>query len=103
MQQGAYTDACAAAFPSVTPACAATIATGAHVDEHLIPSMNWFLRGEERYVEYGSSFAATRAHGVVGSLIDTVYNMNLSHLSRETPTSSSRSTTPACARRERRT
>jgi hypothetical protein len=86
MEEGAYTDACAAAFPSVTPACAASIATGRHVNEHLIPSMNWFLRGEERYVEYGSSFAASRTHGVVTSLLDTVYNMNLSHLSRETPT-----------------
>ena len=25
--------------------------------EHHIPSMNWYHRGEERYVEYGSSFA----------------------------------------------
>ena len=40
---------------------AATIATGVGQDEHLIPTMNWYHRGEERYVEYGSSFAATRA------------------------------------------
>ena len=33
-------------------------------------------------MEYGSSFAATRAFGVVRSLYDTVYNMNLAHLSR---------------------
>ena len=50
--------------------------------EHHIPSMNWFHRGEERYVEYGSSLPATRAFGVVRSLYDTVYNMNLAHLSR---------------------
>ena len=42
--------------------------------------MNWFHRGEERYVEYGSSFPATRAFGVVRSLYDTVYNMNMAHL-----------------------
>ena len=45
--------------------------------------MNWYHRGEERYVEYGSSFPATRAFGVVRSLYDTVYNMNLAHLSRD--------------------
>ena len=28
MQRGTYVDDCAAAFPSVTPACAATIAIG---------------------------------------------------------------------------
>ena len=44
--------------------------------------MNWYHRGEERYVEYGSSFPATRAFGVVRSLYDTVYNMNLAHLTR---------------------
>ena len=44
--------------------------------------MNWYHRGEERYVEYGSSFQATRAFGVVRSLFDTVYNMNMAHLSR---------------------
>jgi hypothetical protein len=44
--------------------------------------MNWYHRGEERYVEYGSSFPATRAFGVVRSLYDTVYNMNMAHLSR---------------------
>ena len=42
--------------------------------------MNWYHRGEERYVEYGSSFQATRAFGVVRSLFDTVYNMNMAHL-----------------------
>ena len=44
--------------------------------------MNWFHRGEERYVEYGSSLPATRAFGIVRSLYDTVYNMNLAHLTR---------------------
>ena len=58
----------------------AAIATGCGPDEHHIPSMNWYHRGEERYVEYGSSFPATRAFGVVRSLFDTVYNMNLAHL-----------------------
>jgi hypothetical protein len=34
-------------------------------------------------VEYGSSFEASRAFGVIESLIDTVYNMNMAHLNRE--------------------
>ena len=33
-------------------------------------------------MEYGSSLPATRAFGIVRSLYDTVYNMNLAHLSR---------------------
>ena len=84
--RGAYVDDCVAAFPSVTPVCAASIATGAAPDGHHIPSMNWFSREEGRYVEYGSSFSASRKFGVLRSLTDTVYNMNARHLSRATPT-----------------
>jgi hypothetical protein len=85
-EQGVYVNDVVAAFPSVTPVCAATITTGVGPDEHLIPSMNWYHRLEQRYVEYGSSFSATRQFGVVRSLTDTVYRMNAEHLSNETPT-----------------
>ena len=84
--EGVYVDDAVAAFPSVTPVCAATITTGTGPDEHHIPSMNWYHRVEERYVEYGSSFSATRQFGVLRSLTDTVYRMNAEHLSGETPT-----------------
>ncbi|HWF72545.1 MAG TPA: alkaline phosphatase family protein, partial [Solirubrobacteraceae bacterium] len=63
LERGAYVDDCVAAFPSVTPVCAATITTGTGPDEHRIPSMNWYHREESRYVEYGSSFSATRQFG----------------------------------------
>jgi hypothetical protein len=79
---GTYVRDCVSTFPSVTPVASAAIATGCGPGEHHIPSMNWFHRGEERYVEYGSSLPATRAFGIVRSLYDTVYNMNLAHLSR---------------------
>jgi hypothetical protein len=85
-QEGVYVNDVVAAFPSVTPVCAATIATGVGPEEHLIPSMNWYHRLEERYIEYGSSFSATRQFGVVRSLTDTVYRMNAEHLSPDTPT-----------------
>jgi hypothetical protein len=86
MERGAYVDDCAAAFPSVTPVCTSSIATGAGPDRHRVPGMNWYHRGEARYVEYGSSFQASRAFGLHRSLTDTIYNLNHDHLSRETPT-----------------
>jgi hypothetical protein len=86
MERGAYVDDCVAAFPSVTPVCAASIATGTGPDRHRIPSMNWYDRDERRYVEYGSSFGASRRAGVLRSLTDTVYNMNGRHLAPEVPT-----------------
>jgi predicted AlkP superfamily pyrophosphatase or phosphodiesterase len=85
-QEGVYVNDVVAAFPSVTPVCAATITTGVGPDQHHIPSMNWYHREEERYIEYGSSFSATRQFGVVRSLTDTVYRMNAEHLSDDTLT-----------------
>ncbi len=85
-EHGVYVDDCVAQFPSVTPVCAATITTGVGPDEHLIPSMNWYHREEGRYIEYGSSFSASRQFGVLRSLTDTVYRMNSEHLSREIET-----------------
>jgi hypothetical protein len=81
-ERGTYVRNCLSTFPSVTPVASAAIATGHGPGEHHIPAMNWYHRGEERYVEYGSSIPATRAFGIVRSLYDTVYNMNLAHLSR---------------------
>ena len=84
--EGVYVDDCVASFPSVTPVCAATITTGVGPDRHLIPSMNWYDREEGRYVEYGSSFSASRQFGVLRSLTDTVYRMNAEHLAPDVPT-----------------
>jgi predicted AlkP superfamily pyrophosphatase or phosphodiesterase len=86
IERGRYIPDCVAAFPSVTPVCAASIVTGTAQDEHLIPGMNWFHRDEHRYVEYGSSFRAAQRFGIVRQLTDTVYNMNRAHLSPDTPT-----------------
>ncbi len=84
--EGTYEPRCISPFPSVTPVCAATITTGVGPDAHAIPAMNWYHRDEGRYVEYGSSFTASRRHGVVRSLTDTVYRMNGEHLSRDVST-----------------
>ncbi len=85
-EEGVYVDDCVAAFPSVTPVCAATITTGVGPDQHWIPSMNWYHREEARYIEYGSSFSASRQFGVLRSLTDTVYRMNAEHLSHDVDT-----------------
>jgi Type I phosphodiesterase / nucleotide pyrophosphatase len=86
VEDGLYVPDCVAAFPSVTPVCAASIVTGVGQDRHRIPAMNWFHRDEHRYVEYGSSFRAAQRFGIARQLTDTVYNMNRAHLSAETPT-----------------
>ena len=69
-------------FPSLTPVCLSSIATGSHPDGHYIPHLVWWHRGEQRLVEYGSSFGAVRAAGLTRSLRDTIVDLNAKHLSR---------------------
>src|SRR5262245_6244133 len=67
-------------FPSLTPVCLSSIATGAHADVHEIPHLVWWHRTERRLVEYGSSFGAARAAGLGRTLRDTLVGMNAEHL-----------------------
>jgi hypothetical protein len=86
LDRGTLIGDCVSSFPSVTPVCCSEMTTGRRPDGHWISGMNWYHRAERRYVEYGSSFEATRAFGLFRSLYDTVYNMNMSHLSDEVET-----------------
>lgn len=73
-------------FPSLTPVCLSSIATGAHPDVHEVPHLVWWHRGERRLVEYGSSFGAARAAGLGRTLRDTLVGMNAEHLGRRAVT-----------------
>ena len=85
LEHGTYARA-ASTFPSLTPVCLSSIATGGHGDVHHIPHLVWWNREEQRIVEYGSSFGAVRAAGVTRSLRDTVIDLNARHLSRDAET-----------------
>jgi hypothetical protein len=86
LARGTLIGDCVSAFPSVTPVACSEIATGSGPQHHHISGMNWYHRAEHRYVEYGSSWEATRAFGLFRTLYDTVYNMNMAHLSHEVET-----------------
>lgn len=73
-------------FPSVTPVCLSTIATGAPPDVHGIPHLVWYHRAERRLVEYGSSFAAVRAAGLRETIRDSSVAMSAEHLAVAAPT-----------------
>jgi hypothetical protein len=70
-------------FPSVTPVCLTSIATGADPDVHGIPHLVWYHRQERRVVEYGSSFSAVRAAGATRSFRDSIFAMSHEHVSRQ--------------------
>jgi hypothetical protein len=73
-------------FPSLTPVCLSSLATGTHPDVHHIPHLVWYDRGRARLVEYGSSFAAVRAAGMTRSILDAIINMNRLHLAQDAVT-----------------
>jgi hypothetical protein len=73
-------------FPSLTPVCLSSIATGSFPDVHRIPHLVWWHREERRVIEYGSSFAALRAAGMAQSIADTIFNMNQHHLGKDAVT-----------------
>jgi hypothetical protein len=78
-ERGDYRQA-TSVFPSLTPVCLSSIATGAGPGVHHIPSLVWWNRQERRIVEYGSSFAALRRAGLSRGLLDAILNMNARHL-----------------------
>lgn len=83
---GARFDEAISPFPSLTPVCLATIVTGAGPDLHRIPSLSWYQRGQGRFVEYGSSFAATGVEGARRTIEDVILNLNHVHLADDPPT-----------------
>jgi hypothetical protein len=86
VERGELIEDCVSSFPSVTPVASSELMTGLGPAGHWVMGMNWFHRVERRYIEYGSSFEATRTFGLFRAMYDLVYNMNLDHLSWEAET-----------------
>jgi predicted AlkP superfamily pyrophosphatase or phosphodiesterase len=84
-QHGEYRRA-VTTFPSLTPVCLSSLATGAHPDTHHIPHLVWYHARERRLVEYGSSFGAIRAAGTARSVRDAIFNLNGEHLAGDAVT-----------------
>jgi hypothetical protein len=86
VEAGAHFDEAISPFPSLTPVCLATIATGVGPDKHRVPSLGWYNRGRGRFIEYGSSFAATGVEGMWRGVQDVIVDLNHEHLSEHVPT-----------------
>ena len=84
-EHGSYARA-VSTFPSLTPVCLSSLATGAHPNIHHIPHLVWYDRDRKRLVEYGSSFGAVRAAGMTRSILNTIINMNRQHLAADAVT-----------------
>ena len=80
LRERAVTGLGVSAFPSLTPVCLSAIAIGGGPADTRIPSLHWYHRGEQRFVEYGSSFEASVVAGAKQSVDDSMLNLNHLHL-----------------------
>jgi hypothetical protein len=83
LDAGARFDDAISPFPSLTPVCLSSIITGAGPDRHRIPSLGWYDRGKDCFIEYGSSFAAARVEGTWRGVQNVVLDLNHMHLAEE--------------------
>ncbi len=84
--RGYFTDRCVSVFPTMTPTCASTIATGAPPSGHQVPGFVWFSRRERRIVNYGISPLAVGKMGIRRVIQDLLFNLNHSQLSKKVKT-----------------
>ncbi len=85
-RRGFFTDRCVSVFPTMTPTCASTIATGTPPSDHQVPGFVWFNRRERRIVNYGISPLAVWKMGVRRVIQDLLFNLNHSQLNRKVRT-----------------
>lgn len=85
-KRGYFTDRCVSVFPTMTPTCASTIATGTSPSDHQVPGFVWFNRREKRIVNYGISPLAVWKMGVKRVIQDLLFNLNHIQLSKKVKT-----------------
>lgn len=85
-RRGYFTDRCVSVFPTMTPTCASTIATGTPPSDHQVPGFVWFSRKEKRIVNYGISPLAVWKMGVKRVIQDLLFNLNHKQLSKKVKT-----------------
>ena len=71
---------CISVFPTVTPACTASLTTGAPPSLHGIPGIVWYHRGERRIIDYGSNWYSILRNGLVQAAQEYLFNLNHKHL-----------------------
>ncbi|RYD04631.1 hypothetical protein N752_14765 [Desulforamulus aquiferis] len=80
IERGHLDESCISIFPTVTPSCTSTLATGDHPAQHGIPGMVWYHRGERRIICYGANWLSILKSGVYQSSMDFFFNLNHKHL-----------------------
>lgn len=86
IERGHLDESCVSIFPTMTPACTSTLATGNYPAQHGIPGIVWYHRGERRFVNYGGNLWTTLKTGIKQVATDFFFNLNHRHLGWEVKT-----------------
>ncbi len=86
INRGFFSDRCVSVFPTMTPTCASSIATGTLPFQHQIPGFVWYHRREKRVINYGISPLAVIKLGVRRVVQDLLFNLNHNQLSKRVKT-----------------
>lgn len=86
INRGYFSDRCVSVFPTMTPTCSATIATGTPPSDHQVPGFVWYSRPENRIVNYGISPRAVWNMGVKRVIQDLLFNLNHIQLGKKVKT-----------------
>ncbi len=86
INRGYFTDRCVSVFPTMTPTCASSIATGTLPSQHQIPGFVWYSRREKRMINYGMTLLAVLKLGARRVIRDLLFNLNQNQLSSKVKT-----------------
>lgn len=86
VRHGVLDTACSSIFPTVTPACLTSLATGVGPDQHGITGVLWYNRRHDRYVHYWP-YPQSLYWGTIDHVIEDFFlKLNAEHLSSDVQT-----------------
>ncbi|MBP1931425.1 alkaline phosphatase family protein [Ammoniphilus resinae] len=85
-EYGFYTNQMVSSFPTMSVSIDSTVLTGTYPDQHHIPALRWYNKGENRLIHYGDGVPAIVKSGVKQVMEDGLFHLNNTHLSKNVKT-----------------
>lgn len=86
MKNGQYYNDLVTPFPSMSVTIEASLMTGSMPNEHKIPGLSWYSKGDNQLINYGSSMEFILKQGVFETMENSLSHLNQLHLSKKTST-----------------
>ncbi|WP_308216649.1 alkaline phosphatase family protein [Pseudalkalibacillus decolorationis] len=86
MDHGQYYPDIVSSYPTMSVTIDSTLLTGTYANQHKVPGLVWFKEDENRLINYGSGKGEVVRLGVKQVLMDSLFNLNKQHLSKNVET-----------------